>query len=73
MQWSAGVEEKEIEMEITREIFSQEIFQVRTEGRVTQIYIQNERLRVERRTYIKQVDMNNLQYISLNVYLKVCS
>ena len=37
-----GVEEKEIEMEITREIFSQEIFQVRTEGRVPQIYIQNE-------------------------------
>ena len=44
-----GVEEKEIEMEITREIFSQEIFQVRTEGRVLQIYIQNERLSVERR------------------------
>ena len=35
-----GVEEKEIEMEIMREIFSQEIFQVRTEGRVLQIYIQ---------------------------------
>ena len=44
-----GMEEKEIEMEITREIFSQEIFQVRTEGRVRQIYIQNERLSVERR------------------------
>ena len=44
-----GVEEKEIEMEITRELFSQEIFQVRTEGRVRQIYIQNERLSVERK------------------------
>ena len=44
-----GAGEKEIEMEITREIFSQEIFQVRTEGRVRQIYIQNERPSVERR------------------------
>ena len=77
MQWSAGVEEKEIEMEITREIFSQEIFQVRIEGRVLQIYIQNERLRVERRiiVYLTKPDKNlDLVGKCLNAYCRIsCS